>query len=390
MDGEVLVVGGSLTGLSCALALARYGVSSRVVERVEARNRGGGGLGVDRGLLQHVTGLDPFRRTASPPLPVVSSYRESTSWLALHNWLRENALAQPLVAVEEGVTLESIEDDSHGVTAKTADGRRLTARMLIGADGYRSFVRTYVNPDKPYASYAGYMLWRGLVDERQMDRNTAWATERDGFGMIDGRGYRLIAYPVPGVDGSVAPGERQISFAWYDTHRDDLLRATGCLSSTGEVLGTLAGPSVDVSLRAELLAIARDTWPEPWRAAVDYAIQGPLLFGTPICEYSPPRLVRGNLAIMGDAAHVASPMTGRGFRTGIEDADTLARTVRKLRQTSGTFSSRDVLHRFQAERLPVARALATASKQASKDYLLIATRGASSSLIRAANSGSRR
>jgi len=58
-EREILIVGGSLSGLTCALACARYGVRARIVERVEARNRSGGGLGVDRKLLAAVTGIDP-------------------------------------------------------------------------------------------------------------------------------------------------------------------------------------------------------------------------------------------------------------------------------------------------------------------------------------------
>ena len=70
------------------------------------------------------------------------------------------------------------------------------------------------------------MLWRGLVSERTMPVGTAWP-DNAGFGAISPQGHRLIAYPVPGTDGSTTPGERQISFTWYDIGRDDLLREHG-------------------------------------------------------------------------------------------------------------------------------------------------------------------
>ena len=92
---KILIIGGSLSGLSCALACARYGIPTRVVKRVEARNRSGGGLGINRELLASVTGFDPRVDQEIAHLPVIKSYRESTSWLALHNWLRSCALQSP-------------------------------------------------------------------------------------------------------------------------------------------------------------------------------------------------------------------------------------------------------------------------------------------------------
>jgi 2-polyprenyl-6-methoxyphenol hydroxylase-like FAD-dependent oxidoreductase len=39
---------------------------------------------------------------------------------------------------------------------------------VVGADGYRSMVRRTVAPDQPDATFAGYMLWRGLTDEADL------------------------------------------------------------------------------------------------------------------------------------------------------------------------------------------------------------------------------
>jgi 2-polyprenyl-6-methoxyphenol hydroxylase-like FAD-dependent oxidoreductase len=52
-----VVVGGSLVGLSAAIALSRLGLEVTVVEQSPARAvDGGGGLGVDTALLQEVSG----------------------------------------------------------------------------------------------------------------------------------------------------------------------------------------------------------------------------------------------------------------------------------------------------------------------------------------------
>ena len=59
-----VVVGGSLVGLSAAIALSRLGAEVTVAERSPVRAvDGGGGLGVDVALLRQVTGID-----ADPPV----------------------------------------------------------------------------------------------------------------------------------------------------------------------------------------------------------------------------------------------------------------------------------------------------------------------------------
>lgn len=73
---------------------------------------------------------------------------------------------------------------------------------------------------------------------------------------------------------------------------------------------------------------------------------------TPIAEYVPQRLSRGRLAIIGDAAHVPSPMTGAGYDTGLEDAERLGSlTHRGVRGERGP----QVLRAYEKDRLRPAR-----------------------------------
>lgn len=60
--------------------------------------------------------------------------------------------------------LTGFEQDAAGVTAHFADGARARAGLLVAADGVRSLVRRTLLPGiEP--QYAGYVAWRGLVDE---------------------------------------------------------------------------------------------------------------------------------------------------------------------------------------------------------------------------------
>ncbi|WP_265183376.1 FAD-dependent monooxygenase [Pseudomonas putida] len=68
-----------------------------------------------------------------------------------------------------------------------------------------------------------------------------------------------------------------------------------------------------------------------------------------MAEYKSEQLVRGNLAILGDAAHVIWPMTGRGLLTGMEDASILAQLL-ETRNPKDSFAS--VLSSYEQARLP--------------------------------------
>ncbi len=370
-EQEILIVGGSLSGLTCALVCARFGVHTRVLERAEANTRSGGGLGVDRALLADVIGIDPRKDGALPHLPVITSSREATSWLALYKWLRGYAVINPLIEIEDGVQITEVTQNENEAIALTADGKEISAPAILGADGYRSIVRRAVNPAEPFASYAGYMLWRGIVSERKMKPSTRWPRNSDGVGMINASGYRLIAYVVPGEDGSLIPGERQIIFAWFDITHNDLLHETHCLSPDGHVLSTLSNENIPSYIKDQLPEVARSIWPEPWLSAVDQSIKDNIIFGTPICEYVPALINRGRLAILGDAAHVASPMTGRGFATGVGDAADLAWQLGNIQKNKDR-SITDALEQYGKSRLKEARALGNASKNVSREYISIA------------------
>ncbi|MCU1785210.1 FAD-dependent monooxygenase [Pseudomonas sp. 13B_2.1_Bac1] len=275
----------------------------------------------------------------------------------------------PGIVLEGDRRVSSVSDLDDSVQITFADDHQQTAPVDIGADGYRSVVRRAISPEAPFARYAGYLVWRGLVEERALQKPVSWPSDGGVWIEFVG-GYRFVAATLPGRDGSVQPGQRQITFAWFDAHQDELLRRTDCLTAEGHVVGTLARGLIDDSVKSALENRAQTIWPERWREAVLAGIRSPnTLSGSPIAEYLPQRLARGNMAIIGDAAHFITPMTGRGLLTAMEDASTVAQLLAR-RSPGETLAT--VLARYEQARLPFIRGLVKHSINISREYVELA------------------
>jgi 2-polyprenyl-6-methoxyphenol hydroxylase-like FAD-dependent oxidoreductase len=358
---RIIIVGGSLSGLACALALDRIGHEVVVVEREKALGAGGSGLGVDRRLLSNTVGISAFGTEQAPPLAVITTNRDSTAWSTIYEWLRQRLNATS-VALTHG-EVNQIVQTPYGASIQFG-AEELLADAVIGADGYRSVVRRTVNPLKPDARFAGYMLWRGLVDEDGSPEIASLPLGVPPVGVNWAGEYRLVAYFVPGADGSVQVGRRRISWAWYDPNRGPLLQATGCVA--GEMVQhSLTFDQIPTDTRAFLLEKAKLLWPEPWRTAILRSISYGNCFGTPIAEYLPDSLANGRAAIIGDAAHVSSPMTGGGFRYALDDIVALSAVFADARSSSVTTA----LSAFEEMRLAPSRELASYSQRWSREYL---------------------
>lgn len=357
-----VVAGGSLVGLSTAIALSRLGMDATVLERSPARAvDGGGGLGVDVALLRQVTGI-----REEPPV-LHGTDRDTTAWHLLQGWLETHALRYPGVTVHRGTEVTTVHPGNGqqpaGVIA--ADGSEYGADLVIGADGARSTVRATVDPDVPDARYAGVLLWRCLVDEQAMPGGVALLGAGEPSREFYAGPYRLVTYLVPGAAGQTSPGQRRLNMVWYDPEEGDLLRDMGVLA--GETIhGSLAPGALPGPVRARLTDFAAANWPSPWREALALALHSGTVFGTPIVHYEPRRLARGRAALAGDAAHAASPMVGGGFRQGLYDVAALARTATAITSPSEIPGA---LGRYQELRLGPAAQHVAVSERATADYL---------------------
>jgi 2-polyprenyl-6-methoxyphenol hydroxylase-like FAD-dependent oxidoreductase len=361
---RAIVVGGSLSGLCAALALAADGAEVAVLERDRELGAGGAGLGVERSLLERVTNASPFGDAAVPVLPVITSNRDSTAWMLIYQWLRNLIEHRPRITLHDGAEVTQVRADASGATVVTPVGP-FVGDLVIGADGYRSIVRRTVAPAQPDATFAGYMLWRGLVEEAQLPTQAPRPSRVPSVSVEWEGAYRLVAYYVPGADGSIETGRRRISWAWYDPFQDELLRKTGAVER-GTVRHSIVPSAIPADLGESLQERGRQLWPDPWRSAVQVVLRGGRCFGTPIAEYVPTRLVAGRVALVGDAAHVSSPMTGSGFHYSLLDVLSLRQALAGIANGEAVAAA---LTQFERARLADDRRLALYGQRWSRDYL---------------------
>jgi 2-polyprenyl-6-methoxyphenol hydroxylase-like FAD-dependent oxidoreductase len=363
---QSVVVGGSLVGLSAAIALSRLGIDVTVFERSPASAvEGGGGLGVDVALLGQVTGI----REEPPVLHGVD--RDTTAWHLLQAWLEAHALRRPGVMMHRGTQVTSVQPGSgqQAASVMTEDGREYSADLVIGSDGARSTVRAAVEPGHPDARYAGVLLWRSLVDEQAMPGGVALPRAGEPSREVYAGPYRLVTYLVPGATGQTSVGHRRLNMVWYDPEQRDLLHDMGLLD--GETIkGSLAPGALPAPIRERLARFAAANWPSPWREALALALHDGTVFGTPIVHYEPRRLTRGKATLAGDAAHAASPMVGGGFRQGLYDVGALARVLTGITSASEVPGA---LGRYQELRLKPAAQHVAVSERATAAYLAHAT-----------------
>ncbi|WP_129305102.1 FAD-dependent oxidoreductase [Streptomyces sp. L2] len=222
------------------------------------------------------------------------------------------------IPLRHGARLVSLSDGPAGVTARFADGTTATADVLIGADGLNSTVRRLIAPgSRP--GYAGQRVFYGCT-------GTAPAT--DGTGHIT-----MVRGSAAAFGFAVSPAGETYWFA----------RVAGEPLTTRE----LARPAPDV-WRNQLIPLLReDSTPAAGIVAaptgtvmVTNATEMPL--GTPWHS--------GRTLLVGDAAHAASPATGQGASTALEDAVILAKALRDSPDPHTAFTLYDACRRPRVER----------------------------------------
>ncbi|RQN35138.1 FAD binding domain-containing protein [Paraburkholderia tropica] len=335
--GTAIVVGGSLGGLFAANLLARDGWTVKIFERVpEALSGRGAGIVTHPELFAALSAADIHfddtigvsidkRGTFDQDGELISSCHMPqvlTAWGKMYSVLRgsiHDAHYHP------GMSAVRVDEDAERATVTLADGTTHTADLVIAADGLRSAIREQFLP-RVALQYAGYVAWRGLVDEAAISAPTH-AALFDKFAFCLPPREQILGYPVAGHANSTRPGERRYNFVWYRATdeqvalRDMLTDASG-KRWEGGIPPTLIRDDVLANMEDAAHALLAPQFAEIVTKAAQPLFQ-------PIFDLEVPRMAFGRIALLGDAAFVARPHCGMGVTKAAGDAMELVKALRE-------------------------------------------------------------
>jgi 3-hydroxybenzoate 6-monooxygenase len=311
-----IIVGGGLGGLTAALALARHGQPTRVLEGAPSFGAIGFGIqfgpnvfhvldriGVSDAVLEQadspsaVLMIDAFTGKEVTRVPTGPSLRARFKYpyiiihrIDLHNALLEACRRDPLITLEADAMMASFVDHGDWITVKTEDGRNFEGDILIGADGIRSRTRTQLLADgDPIPN--GFMGSRTIVPMSDVTVDV----QRDIVALWGGPGFHVVHYPLRHgtLFNIVAVFRRSAS------------------SERGDV----------AAYRAELEHAYRDAHPtmKALLSMLDLGRRQAVGDRDPIMHWH-----KGRVVLLGDAAHPTLQSLAQGACMAIEDGLCLA------------------------------------------------------------------
>ena len=314
--GKVVIAGGGIGGLATALALARHGIPSEVLERRPAFGEDGAGIqiGPNGTRILAALGVAPAleARAATPDALRIRDAATAHDlacfslgrWIAdrhgapywtlhrrdLHDALLAAAIREPLVRVRTGVDVTGVRDEGDSVAAVARDGETVEGHALIVADGAWSALRAraFAGATPRYTGKSAVRAVLPIAEVPDTLRNNEvhlWL----------GPDVHVVHYPV-------SAGEAVALVAVFDD---------------GRIAGNWNAPCDRdwVAARTQRFApplqdlLAR---PEAWR-------RWSLLTLDTLPQFS-----AGRMALLGDAAHPVLPFLAQGGVMALEDAVVVA------------------------------------------------------------------
>ncbi|MFE8070517.1 FAD-dependent oxidoreductase [Marinobacteraceae bacterium S3BR75-40.1] len=322
-ESDVIVVGGGMIGAALALGLGRAGWRVTLIDRqtpppfmadrapdmrVSALSAGTEALLRRLGAWAGIEGmrLAPYRRLEvwedlrQVPLLGDSPFNHTLFDAAdlkrshlghiVENSVTQRALWDALEPLENVVCrapaeVVSLQATAADVTLTLAEGDTLKARLLVGADGAQSQIRTLAGIGTDSDTYAQQALV-ARVRHAGAPRDITW----QAFFPSGPRAY----LPLPADNG-----QAQASLVWYDApERLDALMALD-----------------DEAFQNAIQDAFPDTLP-PLQA-----VTGRARF--PLARSHAQQYVKGRVALVGDAAHTINPLAGQGANLGFQDVSAL-------------------------------------------------------------------
>lgn len=339
MDADVIIIGGGLIGSTLALALARHGVTSVVIDAQDLATtttaafdgRASAVASASARMLRALGLGDVLERdgcairairvtdgTAPQFLHFDAGAEGDPLGIMVENRLLRVALlaavqAAPEVQLMAPATVAGLVRDDMGVTLTLADGRVFTAALAIAADGRRSKTREAAGIRIASWSYPNAALV-SMVAHSEPHGSVACELFYPSGPMallpmtdhVDGRARSAIVWT---VDEAAAAGARKL----------------GPKALAGEIAARIDGTLGDIEVIAP-----QAVWPLGYHHAASYSA--------------------GRLLLVGDAAHGIHPIAGQGLNMGFRDVAAMAEVLVEAARTGQDLGAPDVLARYSAWR----------------------------------------
>jgi salicylate hydroxylase len=312
---KIAIVGGGLAGLATANALQTFGISAEVFEAAPALGEVGAavnaspqavkalrasGVGDKIAAVAHLSPGMYTRNMQTGEFLEFNDRRKAVErygapYYTFHRADLLEALASTIDSrsIHTGHRLTRLEERDDCSVLTFANGARVEAEIVIGADGVRSVVRqTLYGDDNP--TYTGQMVWRVLLDANDVP---AEVLEPMGHTQWVGPGCHFIAYYIRNKKlvniVTQQDTDKWVDEGWSTRGDPDEMRASF--------------PDPEPRLERLLSLVTECT---KWG-----------LFTRPITG----NWGRGRIQLIGDAAHAMVPNAGQGACQAFEDAYILAR-----------------------------------------------------------------
>ncbi|MGE3267328.1 MAG: FAD-dependent monooxygenase [Chloroflexota bacterium] len=300
---RVVIIGGGIGGAAAANALLQRGLDVRVYEQASALTEVGAGVALQSNGLRVLRRLGfgdeiiryGARWTDAQLLRADGTFifqqPSENEFCGMHRADLLGMLAGRLPAevIQTGHRCVSFAQDDEQAVLTFANGARVTADVVIGADGIHSVLQPHVvEPSAPTPS--GAMAYRGIIPAASVD----WpaGVMRNWLGA----GKRFMVYPV---------------------RANQLINYVGFVPTDEQMKESWSAPGNPAGLAAEFAG-----WAPLVGAVLD---QVTTCFRWGLYDREPlPRWSRGRLTLLGDAAHPMLPHAGQGANQAIEDGIALA------------------------------------------------------------------